>query len=164
MNGITVDQLYMFVISAIIGVAISEIYKKLPVYELLVLFGKYQRESRLKELKIIKNRRHDDRHYSYELQKNNHWFTVLVVVAVANFSFLINYNFLEYPLWLLILGMLPTYVIEFIWLNKSSYIEDLVVYQKGNPEWAKRKQRKVQYKKRKMLKLERRREKLKQLE
>lgn len=163
MNGITIDQLYLFVISAIIGVAISEIYRKLPIYELFILFEKYQRGSRLKELVVIKNRRHDDRHYSYEMQKVNHWFIVLVVVAVANFIFLINYNFLEYPLWLFVLGMLPTYTIEFIWLNKSSYIEDLVVYQKDNPEWAKRKQRKAKYKKRKMLKLEQRRKKLKQL-
>ena len=131
------------VVSAIVGVAISEVYKKLPVQEVFTLFGKYHKASRLKELIRIKKYRLDMRHYLYELQMVQNWFIALMVVAALNFIFLLGSGFLEYSIWLFMVGMLPTYIIELIWLNKISYVNDLKIYQKGNPEWKKRKQRKV---------------------
>ncbi|WP_299221886.1 hypothetical protein [uncultured Psychrobacter sp.] len=163
MDIINLEQLSLIIISAIVGVAISEVYKKLPVQEMFTLFGKYHKASRLKELIKIKKYRLDMRHYLYELQMAQNWFIALIVVAVVNFVFLLGSGFLKYPLWLFMIGMLPTYTIELIWLNKISYVDDLKVYQKGNPEWEKRKQRKVARKQRKKLRLERQREKLKQL-
>lgn len=38
--------------------------------------------------------------------------------------------------------MLPTFTIEIIWLKKTSYVEDLVTYQRGSLEWEKCRQRK----------------------
>ena len=152
MDIINLEQLSLIIISAIVGVAISELYKKLPVQEVLILFGKYHKASRLKELIRIKKYRLDMRHYLYELQIAQNWFIALIVVAVVNFVFLLGSGFLKYPLWLFMIGMLPTYTIELIWLNKISYVDDLKVYQKGNPEWKKRKQRKVARKQREKLK------------
>lgn len=140
---INLNQLYLMVVSAIVGVAISEVYKKLPVQEVFTLFGKYHKASRLKELIRIKKYRLDMRHYLYELQMVQNWFIALMVVAALNFIFLLGSGFLEYSIWLFMVGMLPTYIIELIWLNKISYVNDLKIYQKGNPEWKKRKQRKV---------------------
>ncbi|WP_114701959.1 hypothetical protein [Psychrobacter proteolyticus] len=158
MVSITFDQLYLVLISAVVGVIINELYKKIPFKAGLVFFGKYQRASRLEELKIIKNHRFDDRHYLYELQIAQNWFIALVVVAIFNFLFLLSNGFLEYSIWFLIIGMLPTYTIEVIWLNKMGYIDDLKVYQKGSLEWKKRKQRKIAYKQRRKLKLEQEKE------
>mgnify|MGYP003592891885 FL=1 len=152
MDIINLEQLSLIIISAIVGVAISELYKKLPVQEVFILFGKYHKASRLKELIRIKKYRLDMRHYLYELQIAQNWFIALIVVAVVNFVFLLGSGFLKYPLWLFMIGMLPTYTIELIWLNKISYVDDLKVYQKGNPEWKKRKQRKVARKQREKLK------------
>ena len=143
MNIINLEQLSLIIISAIVGVVISEVYKKLPVQEVFTLFGKYQKSSRLKELTRIKKYRLDMRHYLYELQMVQNWFIALMVVAALNFIFLLGSGFLEYSIWLFMVGMLPTYTIELIWLNKISYVNDLKIYQKGNPEWKKRKQRKV---------------------
>jgi hypothetical protein len=158
MVSITFDQLYLVLISAVVGVIINELYKKNPFKAGLVLFGKYQRASRLKDLKVVKNYRFDDRHYLYELQIVQNWFIALVVVAIFNFLFLLSNGFLEYPIWFLIIGMLPTYTIELIWLNKMGYVDDLKVYQKDSLEWKKRKQRKIAYKQRRKLKLERKKE------
>lgn len=152
MDIINLEQLSLIIISAIVGVAISELYKKLPVQEVFILFGKYHKASRLKELIRIKKYRLDMRHYLYELQMAQNWFIALMVIAVVNFVFLLGSGFLKYPLWLVMIGMLPTYTIELIWLNKTSYVDDLKVYQKGNPEWKKRKQRKVARKQREKLK------------
>lgn len=152
MDIINLEQLSLIIISAIVGVAISELYKKLPVQEVFILFGKYHKASRLKELIRIKKYRLDMRHYLYELQMAQNWFIALMVIAVVNFVFLLGSGFLKYPLWLVMIGMLPTYTIELIWLNKTSYVDDLKVYQKGNPEWKKRKQRKVARKQRIKLK------------
>lgn len=152
MDIINLEQLSLIIISAIVGVAISELYKKLPVQEVFILFGKYHKASRLKELIRIKKYRLDMRHYLYELQMAQNWFIALMVIAVVNFVFLLGSGFLKYPLWLVMIGMLPTYTIELIWLNKTSYVDDLKVYQKGNPEWKKRKQRKVARKRREKLK------------
>ena len=149
---INLNQLYLMVVSAIVGVAISEVYKKLPVQEVFALFGKYHKASRLKELIRIKKYRLDMRHYLYELQMVQNWFIALMVVAALNFIFLLGSGFLEYSIWLFMVGMLPTYTIELIWLNKISYVNDLKIYQKGNPEWKKRKQRKVARKQRIKLK------------
>lgn len=154
MNSFTFDQLYLVLISAVVGVIINELYKKIPFQEILMLFGKYQRASRLHELHIVKNHRFDDRHYLYELQMVQNWFIALVIIAIVNFLFLLSNGVLEYPVWFFILGMLPTYTIELILLNKMSYVDDLKVYQKGNLEWKKRKQRKIAYKQRRKLKLE----------
>lgn len=160
---INLNQLYLMIVSAVVGVVISELNKKLPVQEVFILFGKYHKASRLKELIRIKKYRLDMRHYLYELQMVQNWFIALMIVAVVNFIFLLGSGFLEYSIWLFMIGMLPTYTIELIWLNKISYVDDLKVYQKDNPEWKKRKQRKVARKQRKKLRLESKREKLKQL-
>lgn len=158
MEIISISQLYLMVISAVIAVVINEMYKKLPVQEMFILFGKYHKASRLKELIRIKNYRLDLRHYLYELQMVQNWFIALMIAAVVNFIFLLSSGILEYSIWLFMVGMLPTYIIELIWLNKRSYVDDLKVYQKGNLEWKKRKQRKIAHKQRKKLKLERKRE------
>lgn len=158
MSSFTFDQLYLVIISAVVGVIINELYKKIPFREVLMLFGKYQRASRLQELIIVKNYRFDDRHYLYELQMVQNWFITLVIVAIVNFLFLLSNGFLQYPVWFFIIGMLPTYFIQLIWLNKMSYVDDLRVYQKDSLEWKKRKQRKIEYKKRRKLKLEQKRE------
>jgi len=152
------------IISAFIGIFISELYKKLPIQEVFILFGKYHKTSRLKELIRIKKYRLDMRHYLYELQMVQNWFIALMVVAVVNFIFLLSSGIFEYSTGLFIVGMLPTYIIELIWLNKISYVNDLKVYQKGNPEWRKRRQRKIARKKRKKLKLERKREESKKID
>lgn len=141
--------------SGIVSLIISELYRKLPLRKLFILkmpssFREWQQGSRLKELIIIKNNRQDDRHYLYELQKSQNLFTLLLVTAVVNFVFLLMNNFLAYPTWFFIFGMLPTYIVEFLWLSKVSYVEDLGVYQKGNVEWEKRKQRKIRYKNKKI--------------
>lgn len=163
MDTISLSQLCFMIISAVIGVVISELYKKLPLQEVFVLFGKYYKASRLKELIRIKKYRLDMRHYLYELQMVQNWFIALMIMAVVNFIFLLSSGILEYSFWLFMVGMLPTYTIELIWLNKISYVDDLKVYQKGNPEWKKRRQRKVARKQRKKLKLERKREELQKL-
>ncbi|ABE76290.1 hypothetical protein [Psychrobacter cryohalolentis] len=149
---INLNQLYPMILSAVVALIIGKLYEKLPVQEVFTLFGKYQKGSRLKELIRIKKYRLDMRHYLYELQIAQNWFIALIVVAVVNFVFLLGSGFLKYPLWLFMIGMLPTYTIELIWLNKISYVDDLKVYQKGNPEWKKRKQRKVVRKQREKLK------------
>lgn len=149
---INLNQLYPMILSAVVALIIGKLYEKLPVQEVFTLFGKYQKGSRLKELIRIKKYRLDMRHYLYELQIAQNWFIALIVVAVVNFVFLLGSGFLKYPLWLFMIGMLPTYTIELIWLNKISYVDDLKVYQKGNPEWKKRKQRKVARKQREKLK------------
>lgn len=149
---INLSQLYPMILSAVVALIIGKLYEKLPVQEVFTLFGKYQKGSRLKELIRIKKYRLDMRHYLYELQIAQNWFIALIVVAVVNFVFLLGSGFLKYPLWLFMIGMLPTYTIELIWLNKISYVDDLKVYQKGNPEWKKRKQRKVVRKQREKLK------------
>lgn len=161
MDTISLSQLYFMIISAVIGVVISELYKKLPLQEVFVLFGKYHKASRLKELIRIKKYRLDMRHYLYELQMVQNWFIALMIAAVMNFIFLLSSDILEYSIWLFMVGMLPTYIIELVWLNKISYVNDLKVYQKGNLEWKKRKQRKIAHKQRNKLKLERKREELK---
>lgn len=158
MEIISISQLYLMIISAVIAVVINEMYKKLPVQEMFILFGKCHKASRLKELIRIKNYRLDLRHYLYELQMVQNWFIALMIAAVVNFIFLLSSGILEYSIWLFMVGMLPTYIIELIWLNKRSYVDDLKVYQKGNLEWKKRKQRKIAHKQRKKLKLERKRE------
>ena len=158
MEIISISQLYLMIISAVIAVVINEMYKKLPVQEMFILFGKCHKASRLKELIRIKNYRLDLRHYLYELQMVQNWFIALMIAAVVNFIFLLSSGILEYSIWLFMVGMLPTYIIELIWLNKRSYVDDLKVYQKGNLEWKKRKQRKIANKQRKKLKLERKRE------
>lgn len=163
MDIINLDQLYLMVLSGIVALVIGKLYEKLPVKEAFMLFEKYHKASRLKELVKIKKYRLDLRYYLYELQMIQSWFIALMIVAVVNFIFLLSSGFLEYSIWLFIVGMLPTYVIELIWLNKISYVNDLRVYQKGNPEWGKRIQRKVARKQRKKLKLERKTEELKQL-
>lgn len=149
---INLNQLYPMILSAVVALIIGKLYEKLPVQEVFTLFGKYQKGSRLTELIRIKKYRLDMRHYLYELQIAQNWFIALIVVAVVNFVFLLGSGFLKYPLWLFMIGMLPTYTIELIWLNKISYVDDLKVYQKGNPEWKKRKQRKVVRKQREKLK------------
>lgn len=164
MNTISLDQLCLILISAVIGVFISELYKKLPVREVFISFEKSYKSSRLKELIKIKRYRLDLRHYLYELQMIQNWFIALIAIAALNLIFLLSSGILEYSIWLFIVGMLPTYTIEIIWLNKISYVDDLKVYQKGNPEWKKRRQRKIARKQRKKLKLERKREISKQLE
>lgn len=161
MDTFSLSQLYFMIISAVIGVVISELYKKLPLQEVFVLFGKYHKASRLKELIRIKKYRLDMRHYLYELQMVQNWFIALMIAAVMNFIFLLSSDILEYSIWLFMVGMLPTYIIELVWLNKISYVNDLKVYQKGNLEWKKRKQRKIAHKQRNKLKLERKREELK---
>lgn len=158
MEIISISQLYLMIISAVIAIVINEMYKKLPVQEMFILFGKCHKASRLKELIRIKNYRLDLRHYLYELQMVQNWFIALMIAAVVNFIFLLSSGILEYSIWLFMVGMLPTYIIELIWLNKRSYVDDLKVYQKGNLEWKKRKQRKIAHKKRKKLKLERKKE------
>lgn len=149
---INLSQLYPMILSAVVALIIGKLYEKLPVQEVFTLFGKYQKGSRLKELIRIKKYRLDMRHYLYELQMAQNWFIALMVIAVVNFFFLLGSGFLKYPPWLFMVGMLPTYTIELIWLNKISYVDDLKVYQKGNPEWKKRKLRKVARKQRKNLK------------
>ncbi len=149
---INLNQLYPMILSAVVALIIGKLYEKLPVQEVFTLFGKYQKGSRLKELIRIKKYRLDMRHYLYELQMAQNWFIALMVIAVVNFFFLLGSGFLKYPPWLFMVGMLPTYTIELIWLNKISYVDDLKVYQKGNPEWKKRKLRKVARKQRKNLK------------
>lgn len=158
MEIISISQLYLMIISAVIAVVINEMYKKLPVQEMFILFGKCHKASRLKELIRIKNYRLDLRHYLYELQMVQNWFIALMIAAVVNFIFLLSSGILEYSIWLFMVGMLPTYIIELIWLNKRSYVDDLKVYQKDNLEWKKRKQRKIAHKQRKKLKLERKKE------
>lgn len=157
-NSITLT-IFSMIASGIVSLIISELYRKLPIRKLPIAkipssFRECQQGSRLKELLIIKNNRQDARHYLYELQKSQNLFILLIVTAVANFVFLLMNNFLTYPVWVLIIGMLPTYIVEFLWLNKVSYVEDLGVYQKGNEEWKKRKQRKIKYKNNKTQKLE----------
>lgn len=149
---ISLNQLYPMILSAVVALIIGKLYEKLPVQEVFTLFGKYHKASRLKELIRIKKYRLDMRHYLYELQMAQNWFIALMVIAVVNFFFLLGSGFLKYPPWLFMVGMLPTYIIELIWLNKISYVDDLKVYQKGNPEWKKRKLRKVARKQRKKLK------------
>ncbi|WP_201618354.1 hypothetical protein [Psychrobacter urativorans] len=150
--------IFSMIASGIVSLAISELYRKLPLQKLLTLklllnFRECQQGSRLKELVVIKNNRQDDRHYLYELQQSQNFFILLIVTAVVNFVFLLMNNFLAYPTWFFIFGMLPTYVVEFLWLNKVSYVEDLRVYQKGNLEWKKRKRRKIRYKNKKIKQL-----------
>lgn len=149
---INLNQLYSMIFSAVVALVIGKLYEKLPVQEVFTLFGKYHKASRLKELIRIKKYRLDMRHYLYELQMVQNWFIALMIVAALNFIFLLGSGFLEYSIWLFMVGMLPTYTIELIWLNKISYVDDLKVYQKGNPEWKRRKQRKVARKQRKKLK------------
>lgn len=140
---ISLNQLYPMILSAVVALIIGKLYEKLPLQKVFTLFGKYHKASRLKELIRIKKYRLDMRHYLYELQMVQNWFIALMVVAALNFIFLLGSGFLEYSIWLFMVGMLPTYTIELIWLNKISYVNDLKIYQKGNPEWKKRKQRKV---------------------
>lgn len=128
--------------------AISKTFQKLSI-----IFKSYQRFSRKKELIRVKNTRHDDRQYQYELQKAQNWFIVFLIFLMVNFYFLVSNNVLEYSIWLFLLCMTPTFIIEIFWLNQLSYVEDLRVYQKGSLEWKKRKQRKIEQKKRRVKRL-----------
>ena len=102
----------------------------------------YRKLSRYKELLKIKNNRDDDRYYLYELQKAQNWFITFLFVITVNFVFLISNGILNFSTWLFFILMTPSFIVEILWLNKVSYVEDLRVYQKGNLEWKKRKQRK----------------------
>ncbi len=114
------------------------------------LFKSCQKASRYKQLDKIKNMRHDERHYIYELQKAQNWFITFLATLALNFVWLVQNNVLEYSLSLFLICMLPTFILEIVWLNKLSYIQDLGVYQKGNLEWKKRKRRKIERKLRKL--------------
>ncbi|MEN6669436.1 hypothetical protein AAJP47_03570 [Psychrobacter sp. B38] len=107
-----------------------------------LLFKSCQRLFRKKTLIRIKDNRHDDRHYLYELQKSQNWFITFSFVIIINFLFLLVNGILNSSIWLFLVLMTPSFIIEIIWLNKVSYVEDLRIYQKDNLEWKKRKKRK----------------------
>ena len=107
-----------------------------------LVFKNFQIWSRKKKLIKIKNHRHDERYYLNELQLSQNWFITFLLVMIVNFLFVLNNNILDFSIWLFLLLMFPTFIVEIIWLNKSSYVEDLATYQKGNLEWRKRRQRK----------------------
>lgn len=131
--------------TAIFGSMVS-LFKKF--YKLPLIFKSYQKSSRYKQLVKIKNNRQDERYYLYELQKSQNWFIVFMLVLILNFIWLINNHILSISIWWFLIFMTPSFIVEIIWLNKLSYIEDLRVYQKGSLEWKKRQQRKVKRKKR----------------
>lgn len=166
---ITFHELFLIVVSYFVMYVIGWVHKKIPVQRILTLrppssLRKIQRGRRYNELVLVKNNRHDKHHYDYELQKSQNWFIVFVVTGLVNFNFLLSHNFLEYSLWLFLIFMFPTFIAEFIWLNKMSYVEDLRVYQKNSFEWKNRRKRKVEYKKneRKRLKAAEEKKKLQQ--
>ena len=128
------------VLGAAVFAGIAIILKNIP--KLPVVFKHYQKSSRHKELIKVKNNRHDNRHFLYELQKVQNWFIVFILVSILNFLWLLSNNIVESSIWLFLILMMPSFVLEFIWLNKLSYIEDLRIYQKGSLEWKKRRQRK----------------------
>lgn len=107
-----------------------------------LLFKSCQILFRKKTLIKIKNNRDDDRYYLYELQKAQNWFITFLFVITVNFVFLVSNGILNFSTWLFFILMTPSFIVEILWLNKVSYVEDLRVYQKGNLEWKKRKQRK----------------------
>ncbi|MGP5210454.1 hypothetical protein ACTXJ5_06650 [Psychrobacter alimentarius] len=128
------------VLGAAVFAGIAIILKN--VQTLPIVFKNYQKLSRHKELIKVKNNRHDNRNFLYELQKVQNWFIVFVLSSILNFLWLLNNNILESSIWLFLILMTPSFILEFIWLNKLSYIEDLRIYQKGSLEWKKRRQRK----------------------
>lgn len=136
------------IINSLIGGLILWGISKLAKYSqrLPNLFMSFQRASRYKQLCKIKNNRHDERYYLYELQKAQNWFITFLATLVLSFIWLVNNNVLECSLLLFLICMLPTFVLEIIWLNKLSYVQDLGVYQQGNLEWKKRRQRKIKRK------------------
>lgn len=93
-------------------------------------FKSFQKASRHKQLYKIKNMRHDERHYMYELQKSQNWFITFLATLILSFVWLVQNNVLEYSLLLFLICMLPTFILEIVWLNKLGYIQDLGVYQK----------------------------------
>ena len=131
--------------TAIFGSMVS-LFKK--SYKLPLIFKTYRKSSRYKQLIKIKNNRQDERYYLYELQKSQNWFIVFMLVLILNFIWLINNHILSISMWWFLIFMTPSFIVEIIWLNKLSYIEDLRVYQKGSLEWKKRQQRKVRRRKR----------------
>lgn len=112
-------------------------FRKLPI-----VFKYYQTSSRKKQLIKIKNNRNDDRYYLYELQKSQNWFFTFLIFALFNIMLLIMSRIHEHSILLFLILMLPSFILEAVWLNKLGYIEDLRIYQKGSLEWKKRKQRK----------------------
>lgn len=136
------------VINSLIGGLILWAIFKIAKYSqrLPSLFMSFQKASRYKQLNKIKNNRQDERHYLYELQKAQNWFIIFLATLILSFIWLVNNNVLEYSLLLFLICMLPTFILEIVWLNKLSYVQDLGVYQKGNLEWKKRRQRKIRRK------------------
>lgn len=127
-------------LGSVLLVVIARLYKY--SYKLPIVFKQYQISSRKKQLNKVRNNRHDDRHYLYELQKSQNWFITFSLVIIMNFLFLLINGILDFSIWLFLVLMTPSFIMEILWLNKVSYIEDLRVYQKDNLEWKKRKKRK----------------------
>ncbi|WP_201616217.1 hypothetical protein [Psychrobacter urativorans] len=127
-------------LGSVLLVIIARLYRQ--SYKLPVVFKHYRISSRKKQLIKVKNNRHDERHYLYELQKSQNWFIIFLLVFIINFLWLINNNITDRSFFSALIFMFPTFVMEFIWLKKTSYIEDLITYQKGSLEWEKRRQRK----------------------
>ena len=121
-------------------IIIAKLYKQ--SYKLPVIFKKYRISSRKKQLIKVKNNRYNDRHYLYELQKSQNWFIVFLLAFIINFLVLLINEVITRSTLLVLIYMFPTFIIEIIWLKKTSYVEDLVTYQKGSLEWQKRRQRK----------------------
>lgn len=128
------------VLGAVVFAGIAIILKNIQT--LPVVFKRYQKSSRHKELIKVKNNRHDNRHFLYELQKAQNWFIAFILISILNFLWVLSNNIIESSIWVFLILMTPSFVIEFLWLNKLSYIEDLRIYQKENLEWKKRRQRK----------------------
>ena len=127
-------------LGSVLLVVIARLYKNL--YKLPIVFKQCLTSFQKKQLIKVKNNRHNERYYLYELQKSQNWFITFLLVFIANFLFLLNNSILDFSIWLFLLLMFPTFIVEIIWLNKSSYVEDLATYQKGSLEWKKRRQRK----------------------
>ena len=125
-------------------------FTKIKCYfsRLPLLFNRYQKISRYKYLLKIKRNRLDERYYLYELQKAQNWFIIFILVLMLNFIWLVNNHILTISIWWFFIFMTPSFIVEIIWLNHLSYIEDLRIYQKNNLEWKKRRQRKARRKNR----------------